>query len=63
MLLEQRCAFIEFTTREAAEAAIMKLYNNLIVHGTFLRLSWAKSSQLGSSMQEFRAANAGIESK
>lgn len=33
-------AFIEFTTREAAESAIGKLYNNLIIHGTFLRLAW-----------------------
>eukprot|EP01127_Copromyxa_protea_P001247 TRINITY_DN11288_c0_g1_i1.p1 TRINITY_DN11288_c0_g1~~TRINITY_DN11288_c0_g1_i1.p1 ORF type:complete len:373 (-),score=79.03 TRINITY_DN11288_c0_g1_i1:89-1111(-) len=59
MLAEQRCAFIEFTTREAAEAAISKLYNNLIVHGTFLRLAWAKPTQLGASKDELRAVNAG----
>eukprot|EP01126_Amoeba_proteus_P064185 TRINITY_DN894_c0_g1_i30.p1 TRINITY_DN894_c0_g1~~TRINITY_DN894_c0_g1_i30.p1 ORF type:complete len:313 (+),score=54.75 TRINITY_DN894_c0_g1_i30:57-941(+) len=37
---QQHCAFVEFSTREAAEAAIAKLYNSLIVNGVFLRLSW-----------------------
>jgi len=47
----QHCAFIEFTTREASEAAITKLYNNLIVNGVFLRLAWAKPHQLGLTTQ------------
>jgi len=54
----QHCAFVEFTTREAAEAAINKLYNNLIINGTFLRLSWAKPAQLGQSSQQLASLSA-----
>jgi len=42
----QHCAFIEFTTRDACEAAVQKLYNRLIVNGVFLRIAWAKPQQL-----------------
>jgi len=42
----QHCAFIEFTTREACEAAVQKLFNRLIVNGVFLKIAWAKPQQL-----------------
>jgi len=38
----QNCAFVEFTTRAAAESAADKLFNSLIIEGLQLRLSWAK---------------------
>jgi pre-mRNA-splicing factor RBM22/SLT11 len=41
----QHCAFIEFTTRDACEAAAKKLHNNLIVKGVFLKIAWAKPTQ------------------
>jgi len=40
-----RCAFVEFTTRDAAEEAVAKLHNNLIINGIFLRIDWAKAQQ------------------
>jgi len=40
--LSQGCAFIEFTSRDAAEAAAESLHNNLDVNGISLKLSWAK---------------------
>jgi pre-mRNA-splicing factor RBM22/SLT11 len=40
--LNQNCAFIEFTTRDAAESAAEQLHNNLIIDGISLKLSWAK---------------------
>jgi len=39
----QNCAFIEFTSREAAEAAAETLNNNLEIRGMPLKVSWAKS--------------------
>jgi pre-mRNA-splicing factor RBM22/SLT11 len=47
MQIPQRCAFIEFTTREAAEAAANKLHKNLIVKGVFLKVDWARPKDLG----------------
>jgi len=41
--LSQNCAFIEFTSRDAAEAAAEQLNNNLEIKGIQLKLSWAKS--------------------
>jgi len=55
----QHCAFVEFTTREAAEAAINKLYSNLIVNGVFLRLSWAKPTQLSQTSQQLASDGGG----
>uniref|UniRef100_A0A6B2L7P4 Pre-mRNA-splicing factor RBM22 n=1 Tax=Arcella intermedia TaxID=1963864 RepID=A0A6B2L7P4_9EUKA len=42
----QHCAFVEFTTRDACEAAVQKLFNRLIVNGVFLKIAWAKPQQL-----------------
>jgi pre-mRNA-splicing factor RBM22/SLT11 len=39
-----RCAFVEFTSRAAAEAAAKALYRRLTVNGMQLSLSWARSS-------------------
>jgi len=41
----QRCAFVEFTTREAAEHAANTLFNKLVINGLQLRLMWATKSQ------------------
>lgn len=45
-LREKRCAFVEFTTRDAAEAAAQKLHRNLVVRGLKLDLDWAKPASL-----------------
>jgi len=46
----QHCAFIEFTTRDACEAAVQKLFNRLIVNGVFLKIAWAKPQQLAEKL-------------
>jgi len=48
----QHCAFVEFTTREAAETAIGKLHSSLIVNRVLLRPTWAKPSQGGGGSAE-----------
>eukprot|EP00640_Fibrocapsa_japonica_P001287 CAMPEP_0113941608 /NCGR_PEP_ID=MMETSP1339-20121228/7491_1 /TAXON_ID=94617 /ORGANISM="Fibrocapsa japonica" /LENGTH=381 /DNA_ID=CAMNT_0000945801 /DNA_START=29 /DNA_END=1171 /DNA_ORIENTATION=- /assembly_acc=CAM_ASM_000762 len=41
IIARQRCAFVEFTTREAAERAAADLFNCLFIKGHRLRLTWA----------------------
>jgi len=42
----QHCAFVEFTTPTAAQAAMGKLQGSLIISGVYLKVAWAKSHQL-----------------
>ncbi len=41
---QSKCAFVTYTTREAAEMAAEKLYLNLQVKDTVLKLDWGKNS-------------------
>ena len=36
------CAFVTYTTREAAETAVEKLHNNLVVRGARLKIMWGR---------------------
>lgn len=38
----QQCAFIQFATRGAAEAAAEKSFNKLIIHGRRLNVKWGR---------------------
>lgn len=40
---KQQCAFIQFTSRHAAEAAAEKSFNKLIINGRRLNIKWGKS--------------------
>ena len=40
---KQQCAFVQFTTRSAAEAAAEKCFNKLIINGRRLNIKWGKS--------------------
>ncbi|VDD83083.1 unnamed protein product [Mesocestoides corti] len=51
---KQHCAFLQFTTREAAEKAAERSYDRLILKGHRLTLNWGKSPAA------LAAANAGI---
>lgn len=42
----QQCAFVQYTTRAAAEAAAEKSFNKLIVNGQRLNIKWGKSQGL-----------------
>jgi len=50
MVSAQHCAFIEFTTREAAGAAVAKLGGSLIVKGVFLKVAWAKPAYMNETL-------------
>ena len=39
----QQCAFVQFTTRAAAEAAAEKTFNKLIINGRRLNIKWGRS--------------------
>jgi len=39
----QQCAFVQYTTRAAAEAAAEKSFNKLIINGQRLNIKWGKS--------------------
>jgi len=39
----QQCAFVQYTTRAAAESAAEKSFNKLIVNGQRLNIKWGKS--------------------
>ncbi|TRY98383.1 hypothetical protein DNTS_021804, partial [Danionella cerebrum] len=41
--LRQQCAFIQFATRQAAEAAAEKSFNKLIINGRRLNVKWGRS--------------------
>ncbi|XP_023233265.1 pre-mRNA-splicing factor RBM22-like [Centruroides sculpturatus] len=43
MLARQQCAFIQFTTRTAAELAAEKAFNKLILCGRRLTIKWGRS--------------------
>ncbi len=43
MVTRQNCAFVTYTTREAAETAAERTYNKLIVKGRRLKILWGKS--------------------
>lgn len=43
----QQCAFIEFTTRDAAERAAKAKYNNCVVKGVKLAVNWSKDVKHG----------------
>jgi pre-mRNA-splicing factor RBM22/SLT11 len=40
---KQQCAFVQFTTRAAAEAAAEKSFNKLIIGGRRLNVKWGRS--------------------
>ena len=40
---KQQCAFVQFTTRAAAEAAAEKTFNKLIICGRRLNIKWGRS--------------------
>ena len=40
---KSNCAFVQFTTRTAAEAAIEKAFQKLTIHGYRLAIRWGKS--------------------
>jgi pre-mRNA-splicing factor RBM22/SLT11 len=42
----QNCAFVAYTTREAAEKAAEALFNKMYIKGCFLRVSWGKPASL-----------------
>ncbi|KAM7540480.1 hypothetical protein Aperf_G00000038597 [Anoplocephala perfoliata] len=54
---KQHCAFLQFTTREAAETAADRSYDRLILRGHRLTVNWGKSPAA------LAAANAGISVK
>lgn len=39
---QQSCAFVTYTTREAAEKAADQLFNKFYIKGCFMRISWGK---------------------
>eukprot|EP01113_Clastostelium_recurvatum_P032581 TRINITY_DN4203_c0_g1_i2.p1 TRINITY_DN4203_c0_g1~~TRINITY_DN4203_c0_g1_i2.p1 ORF type:complete len:390 (+),score=90.02 TRINITY_DN4203_c0_g1_i2:128-1171(+) len=39
---EKSCAFVQFTTREAAELCAQKMFHKLVVKGANLKIAWAK---------------------
>ena len=43
VVTKQQCAFVQFTTRAAAEAAAEKSFNKLILNGRRLNIKWGKS--------------------
>ena len=43
VVTRQQCAFVEFTTRSASEAAAEKVFNKLIIKGRRLTVKWGKS--------------------
>ncbi|ERL91926.1 pre-mRNA-splicing factor RBM22 [Dendroctonus ponderosae] len=49
---KQQCAFVQFTTRSAAETAAEKTFNKLILGGRRLTIKWGRSQgRTGSSQQ------------
>ena len=43
MVTKQQCAFVQFTTRTAAEAASERSFNKLIIKGRRLNIKWGRS--------------------
>ncbi|KAL5479201.1 hypothetical protein EMCRGX_G022693 [Ephydatia muelleri] len=46
LVTRQKCAFITFTTREAAEKAAETSFNKLIIKGRRLRILWGKAQSM-----------------
>jgi len=45
VMQQSNCAFVTYTTREAAEKAADKLHNNLMVRGMKLRVMWGRAQK------------------
>ncbi|CAO2833341.1 unnamed protein product [Amaranthus hypochondriacus] len=45
MVLQRACAFVTYTTREAAEKAAEELSNKLVIRGLRLKLMWGRPQQ------------------
>lgn len=43
MVSRQQCAFVQFTTRHAAEQAAEKSFNKLILQGRRLTIKWGRA--------------------
>jgi len=62
LVAAQRCAFVEFGTRIAAEAAVQKYQNSLIIKGVYLKIAWSKPQDHQSKQPEI-IQNPAIASK
>ncbi|KAK9158984.1 hypothetical protein Scep_005558 [Stephania cephalantha] len=51
MVLQRACAFVTYTTREAAEKAAEELSNKLVIRGLRLKLLWGKSQAAKAEME------------
>ena len=43
MIARQQCAFVQFTSRMAAELAAERSFQKLIIHGRRLNIKWGRS--------------------
>ena len=48
----QQCAFVQFTSRSAAEAASEKSFNKLIINGRRLNIKWGRSQAQQAARKE-----------
>jgi len=62
VVTSQKCAFVEFTGRSAAERAASELHKNLNIKGVRLQLSWARPAKKADGQSGGRALTAGGES-
>jgi len=51
MVPKATCAFVTFTTREAAETVVEKLSHSLNIKGHQLKVSWSKPSNVDTTVQ------------
>ncbi|XP_033751822.1 pre-mRNA-splicing factor RBM22-like [Pecten maximus] len=59
---KQQCAFVQFTTRQAAENATEKSFNKLIMGGRRLNIKWGKSqAQLGVTKKDGEDSEKALE--
>ncbi|KAJ4754694.1 Pre-mRNA-splicing factor RBM22 [Rhynchospora pubera] len=54
MVLQRACAFVTYTTREAAEKAAEELANKLVIKGVRLKLMWGRPQQMQPKPDEGR---------
>jgi pre-mRNA-splicing factor RBM22/SLT11 len=52
MVLQRACAFVTYTTREAAEKAAEELANKLVIKGVRLKLMWGRPQQIQPKPEE-----------
>jgi pre-mRNA-splicing factor RBM22/SLT11 len=61
----QNCAFVQYTTRAAAELAVDKSYQKLVIHGQKLTIRWGKSqakrSGVGPDGEEAGGSGGGVK--